>query len=255
MSNGIILTAGTKTSGGINITFDNDGNVCISGVDIQPAIVIADADSTVGTVTVRPILADVTGIGTSWNGEEKTLIYNWEYPNKSGLKNYPTPITGDIGVMIKSKYFLPYAMGGSFIDAPSDGKMYARKDGEWVEITSIAPEETTTMYYGYIEGLHDVDDITADMLTGDTVTVMTTQTLNKVAINAPRGSVIFALIPASSSLIAGKDDGVDGVVSFSENIHEEGTGANGKEFNINGESYKLYGEFNLVDAITYIYIN
>lgn len=251
MMESLVLTLGNIFASGIDISMDGNGKVYFD-LDVRPAVVTAAADSAAGTVTARPVVFSNTG--TMWAGAEMPLFYNWGSPNSYGLPDYPAPKIGDIGIIIKSTYFLPYARGGSFVDAPSDGKMYARKNGEWVEVTSGTPEETTTMYYGYIEGLSDIDDITVDMLSGDTVTVMTTQELNKVAINAPRGSVIFALIPASSSLIASKDDGADGIVGFSENIHETGTGANGKEFEINGEMYKLYGEFNLVDAITYIYI-
>ena len=51
-----------------------------------------------------------------------------------------------------------------------------------------------------------------------------------------------------------KDNGVGGKAPFDEDNGAAGTGANGTEMTFGGTAYRAYGEFNLVDAETIIYI-
>lgn len=253
MMESLILTLGNIVANGINITMNGDGKVYFD-LDVNPAVVTATPDSASGTLSARPVAR--TSDGSVWKGDEVTLFYLWGNPGDSGLPSYPAPKIGDLGIIIKSKYFLPYSSGastGGIEDAPRDGKTYARRDGSWVEVTFAEPD-VGVMYYGYIEGINSIEDITADMIESDTVVAVQTTVTPKIPVNAPRGSVIFALIPADSKLSVRKDDGIDGLVDFSEDIHRLGTGANGMDFEIDGKAYKLYGELNLVDAITYIHV-
>lgn len=104
-----------------------------------------------------------------------------------------------------------------------------------------------TFYYGYIADNQTdrVAALTAGLLTGSTVQTANSA-LGRTGINAPAGSLLFVLIPASSTWKAFKDDGVGGKVSFEED--------NGTSVTIDGVEYRGYGEYNLVDAVTYIYV-
>lgn len=104
-----------------------------------------------------------------------------------------------------------------------------------------------TFYYGYIADnqTDQVAALTAGLLTGSTVQTANSA-LGRTGINAPAGSLLFVLIPASSTWKAFKDDGVGGKVSFEED--------NGTSVTIDGVEYRGYGEYNLVDAVTYIYV-
>ena len=124
-------------------------------------------------------------------------------------------------------------------------------------IVQTAGEQPGTgiMYYGYLtDGTVEVSAITEYALARDTVKSAVLSALGKTAVNAPPGALIVAAIPAASPLAAYKDDGFGGKVSFDADL-VPGSGANGeKTVTLNGELYKLYGEFNLVNAPTYIYI-
>lgn len=122
-------------------------------------------------------------------------------------------------------------------------------------VTGTYTAITQMMYYGYINDgtTWHISDITGTMLTGAGVTEAAPGVLGKTAINAPAGSLIFALLP--SGYEAKKDDGLGGKVTFSEDNGESGTGANGSSVTIDGKTYKAYGEFNLVAGETFLYID
>ena len=111
------------------------------------------------------------------------------------------------------------------------------------------------MYYGYIsDGMtFSVSQITASMLDSNTVTETDSGSMT-CSIHAPAGSVVFALLPAESGLTANKDDGLGGKTGFNMNNGMFGTGANGISMRLNGMEYLAYGEFNLVNGETIIYI-
>ena len=119
----------------------------------------------------------------------------------------------------------------------------------------ITAKYESLMYYGYI---HDgttfsVNQITASMLSLNTVTENDTGPLT-ASINAPAGSVIFVLLPAESGLRAMKDDGLGGKSAFDLNNGTSGTGGNAIPMIFNDMEYLAYGEFNMVNAETIIYI-
>lgn len=111
------------------------------------------------------------------------------------------------------------------------------------------------MYYGYVNDgtTYAVSQLTASMLELNTVTGANPGPLT-ASINAPAGAVLFALVPADSGLTVVKDDGVGGQAEFNLNNGTTGTGANGTAITLDGIAYLAYGEFNLVDAETIIYI-
>ena len=124
-----------------------------------------------------------------------------------------------------------------------------------IKVTFLIAAAPEPMYYGYVNDgeTYKVSQITADMLTADTVTEADAGAM-QVNVTAPAGAVLFVLIPADSGLTVMQDDGVGGKVPFNEDNGAAGTGANGVTITLNGTDYKAYGEFSLIDADTIIYI-
>lgn len=117
-------------------------------------------------------------------------------------------------------------------------------------------ETAGKMYYGYVNDgtTWHITDITASMLTAETMTETNAAAVNKAVISAPAGSLTVVLIPADAKLTAKKDDGFGGMVGFDEDNGETGTGGNGVSLTLDGKEYRAYGEFNLIDGETFIYI-
>ncbi len=124
-----------------------------------------------------------------------------------------------------------------------------------ISVTFLIADAPEPMYYGCINDgtTYKVSQITADMLTADTVTEADARVLT-ATVSQTMGGVLFVLIPADAGLTARKDDGVGNKVTFDEDIGATGTGANGIDLTLNGTAYKAYGEFSLIDADTIIYI-
>lgn len=124
-----------------------------------------------------------------------------------------------------------------------------------ISVTFLIADAPEPMYYGCINDgtTYKVSQITADMLTADTVTEADARVLT-ATVSQTMGGVLFVLIPADAGLTARKDDGVGNKVPFDEDIGATGTGANGIDLTFNGTAYKAYGEFSLIDADTIIYI-
>ncbi len=118
-----------------------------------------------------------------------------------------------------------------------------------------------TMYYGYIPasllgGTAKVTEVTAAMAACATVTRADVAKLDKVGIGVvPAGALVVVLLPLSASLTAAKFDGISAQVPFAEDNGQPGTGANGTEIVLNSQVYRVYGEFKLIDAELFIYIN
>lgn len=124
-----------------------------------------------------------------------------------------------------------------------------------ISVTFLIADAPEPMYYGCINDgtTYKVSQITADMLTADTVTEADARVLT-ATVSQTMGGVLFVLIPADAGLTARKDDGVGNKVTFDEDIGATGTGANSIDLTLNGTAYKAYGEFSLIDADTIIYI-
>ena len=90
------------------------------------------------------------------------------------------------------------------------------------------------------------------MLTAETVVSGPLPT-GKIAIEAPAGAVVFALVPAGC--IVTKDDGLGGKTAFETDNGAAGSGANGVALTLDGVEYRAFGEFNLLDGETFIYFD
>ena len=133
-------------------------------------------------------------------------------------------------------------------------------DGQLVNLGGasepVNPDPNGKMYYGYVNDgkTWHITDITAPMLTAETMTETNAAAVNKAVISAPAGSLTVVLIPADAKLTAKKDDGFGGMAGFDEDNGETGTGGNGVSLTLDGKEYRAYGEFNLIDGETFIYI-
>lgn len=157
--------------------------------------------------------------------------------------------------------------GGGITDAPSDGKIYGRRNAAWVEIPAEPgggePEPAETMYYGYIPyevagSITAVTQITLAMLSapGSTVQSGPASILGKTAVGSPpAGSWLVVFVPAAAGLSAQKFDGLSGPVDFAADNGAPGTGANGSNVSLDGDDYLVYGEFRLAASDAHIYVN
>ena len=165
------------------------------------------------------------------------------------------PYWSDLGVRkILRKSGLVYIYFGANVPAYTTGRVYL---SQMVGTTSVGePITTGTMYYGYVQdaAMTKVTDITAAMLTQSTLTSADAGTLDKQSIGVvPAGAWVVALVPAG--YVATKFDGISGRTPFAENNGASGTGANGATIELDGKSYKLYGEFQLAAAEKFIYVD
>lgn len=106
MMESLVLTLGNIHAKGIDISMDGNGKVYLD-LNVRPAVVTVAPDSAAGTLKARPV--DITSDGVSWVGEELTVSYNWGAPESTELPSYPTPNVGDIGIIVDSKYFIPFS--------------------------------------------------------------------------------------------------------------------------------------------------
>lgn len=117
------------------------------------------------------------------------------------------------------------------------------------------PVVNDIIYYGIINdgATYMVGMITADMILGsDSTKTMPITAIEPIAINAVTGCVYYVAVPNGYHAL--KDDGVGGQVPFDENLGVDGTGANGLSITLNNASYKMYGEFSLIDSANTIYV-
>ena len=174
------------------------------------------------------------------------------------------PYYSDLGVrkiLKTSEYF--YIYFGNSVPKYEKGRVYLTQmvaadksqgsgGGEVVPIGG-------TMYYGYLSStssFQSVTAITADMLEADTIIAADATAVGAISLGiVPAGSFTVVLVPADSGLTVRKDDGFGGKVAFELDNGIAGSGANGATVTIGDNQYKVYGEFNLVDGATSVYID
>ena len=115
--------------------------------------------------------------------------------------------------------------------------------------------EPAMIMYGYMpiaEHMESMDAITAEDLAAVEYTKVDVAPLEKTLLPAVESNFIVVLIPASSELVAYRDNGFGSMEAFYEDI----MGCNGQRtYIINGVEYKLYTELQIVSASVYfIYV-
>lgn len=154
-------------------------------------------------------------------------------------------------------------------DAPDDGKLYARRNGQWVEVAASSgsgsssgtggsdePAATSdSVLYGCVPysvagSITNVSQLTQAMLEdqGTDAHTAAAEAASKSFGTCPAGGWLYVLIPASSSLIARKYDGISSFVPFGTGVPVDDTEANGASVTIDGTAYKLYGEWTSITA-------
>lgn len=126
--------------------------------------------------------------------------------------------------------------------------------------------------YGYYMGYGDTVDpknINIEEI-NEATTVMTKASVGKmgktsicpVNVNGgvcPTGATFFVIIPAASSLVVTKDNGIGGKVSFNEDLITEGYahkfGCNAVNATLNGVFVKIWGEFMTTDTQLFMYVD
>lgn len=134
----------------------------------------------------------------------------------------------------------------------------ASADGASMAIqVELTIRKTADMYFGHVAStaeIYKIADITAEMLSAETVHHMPAKSLDKTSLgDASPGDMDFVLLPKEENLKALKFDGISGWLAFEENKGGvSGSGANGTEISLNGVSYLAYGEIRLVSGETFI---
>jgi hypothetical protein len=174
------------------------------------------------------------------------------------------PYYSDLGVrkiLKTSEYF--YIYFGNSVPKYEKGKVYLTQmvaadksqGGGGGEVVPVGG----TMFYGYLSStssFQSVTDITADMLEEDTIIAADATAVGAISLGVvPAGYFTVVLVPADSGLTVRKDDGFGGKVAFEPDNGITGSGANGATVTLGENTYKVYGEFNLVDGATTVYIN
>lgn len=165
------------------------------------------------------------------------------------------PYWSDLGVRkILKKSGLVYIYFGANVPAYATGRVYL---SQMVAANTIGEIITTgNMYYGYVldNDIASVTEVTPETLTQSTMTAVEAAPLDKQSIGiVPAGAWIIVIVPVGYT--ATKFDGISAQVPFSENNGESGTGANGVSIELDGKTYKLYGEFQLTNAEKFIYVD
>ncbi len=120
------------------------------------------------------------------------------------------------------------------------------------------PSALANVYYGYFpytvdENFNNYANLTMDHLNHEDSVMNTADgVMDKTSVGqVPEGCFIVIAIKKDLGLVAKKDDGFGGLVSFDENTS---IGANAVEVELEGEEYLVYGEFTIVDGERFIYI-
>ena len=119
------------------------------------------------------------------------------------------------------------------------------------------PVQDNVMFYGYFpytvdETMTSYADLKmASLQHGDSIITQTTEGVNKQSIGiVPEACFIVVAIPAESSFVATKDNGLGEQMPFDESI----VGANGIQVDLGGKMYRVYGEMTIVSGERFIYI-
>jgi len=225
----------------------------------NPVVIVFYAASAATITSIAPVEFEAPG-----NSDDNYLFFSLaDYPN-AHITNVVIdtddgelvlPYYSDQGVRkVLRKNNIIYIYFGANVPEYSTGRVYL---SQMVGTNAVGEAITTgTMYYGYVQEaeMTSISEITADMLTQPTMTSATAGMLEKQSIGVvPAGAWVAVLAPVG--YVATKFDGVSEQIPFDEDNGAPGTGANGTEIELDGVTYKLYGEFQLTNSEKFIYID
>ena len=145
---------------------------------------------------------------------------------------------------------------GSQVPSYTSGKVYFTQMIGGKAITEKPETPIGSIAYGYVisDRIQSVTEITSAMLEQSTIRQVSASALDKTSLGTiPAGAWAVVLVPEGYH--ATKFDGISGKIPFSENNGMTGTGANGKDFWVEGIKYKIYGEFKLTTAELFFYVD
>ena len=199
----------------------------------------------------------VTSISASYN-QDSTVVYTDTAIEdlKNGLTVTATYSDGSSSQLSNSDYSLSgtLSVGTSTITVTYRGKTSTFQ-------VTVSEKPSEKMYYGRLSiqevggSVIQYNEITEDMIkTGAAITVTEPKTLNKVSMglttDTADGDYVVVAVPSSRNYTVTQDNGFGGKAPFDE----ETAGANGIDLNINGISYKLYGQILISQGEIFVYV-
>lgn len=149
-----------------------------------------------------------------------------------------------------------YLYFGTQVPSYTSGKVYFTQMIGGKAITEKPETPIGSIAYGYVisDRIQSVTEITSAMLEQSTIRQVSASALDKTSLGTiPAGAWVVVLVPEGYHVT--KFDGISGKIPFSENNGMTGTGANGKDFWVEGIKYKIYGEFKLTTAELFFYVD
>lgn len=148
---------------------------------------------------------------------------------------------------------------GGAADAPRQSIQKDWEEGYKIDfntVWSIPKPEVAYIFYGkFVDQIRSFDDLTPEMLLSpdNKIVSVSAGRMDKTPISdIVAGNKVVVLIPSDYGYVATKDNGIGGKVPFDTSI----MGCNGeKQITVEGQPYKIYGEFMTVSGEIFIYVD
>lgn len=148
---------------------------------------------------------------------------------------------------------------GGAQDAPRHSIQKDWEEGYKIDfntVWAIPKPEVAYIFYGkFVDQIRSFDDLTPEMLLSpdNKIVSVSAGRMDKTPISdIVAGNKVVVLIPSDYGYVATKDNGIGGKVPFDTSI----MGCNGeKQITVEGQPYKIYGEFMTVSGEIFIYVD
>ena len=148
---------------------------------------------------------------------------------------------------------------GGAADSPGHSVQKDWEEGYKIDfntVWSIPKPEVAYIFYGkFVDQIRSFDDLTPEMLLSpdNRIVSVSAGRMDKTPISdIVAGNKVVVLIPADYGYVATKDNGIGGKVPFDTSI----MGCNGeKQITVEGQPYRIYGEFMTVSGELFIYVD
>lgn len=166
----------------------------------------------------------------------------------------PVIITRSTGKVIGGNGVRPFHASCGAVSASND-----YDEGYRVSFNFVyglpAPEVAYIFYGSLVDRISNMGEITAEMLVSpdNNIVSVSAGKMGKTSCGQMQaGSKVIVLIPADKGYVATKDNGFGGKMAFSEQV----MGANGGvTVDIDGVTYRVYGELMTVSGEVFIYVD
>lgn len=148
---------------------------------------------------------------------------------------------------------------GGAADSPGHSVQKDWEEGYKIDfntVWSIPKPEVAYIFYGkFVDQIRSFDDLTPEMLLSPDNRIISVSAgrMDKTPISdIIAGNKVVVLIPSDYGYVATKDNGIGGKVPFDTSI----MGCNGeKQITVEGQPYRIYGEFMTVSGELFIYVD